>query len=152
MSSREITAEELAGIKIATRKLVKRLGGVEAAGSISRWGKSALAEAYDLNRPDRALPADVIADLERVAGDPLVTAVLARLAGCALVPMPRAGGMEDAAIAKVAEGTAELFAEWARAKADASLTAQERQAVAERLLTVSQVALVASSVLLGKGD
>jgi hypothetical protein len=121
-------------MKTASRALVSRLGGAEAAALVCRYQKSALAEGYDLHRPDRSLPIDVVADLERAAGAPVVTRVLAGLAGHALVPLPHGQAPEAQAIAQVLAGAAGLAADFAAAMCDGRFTEAERQVLRGRLL------------------
>lgn len=67
--------------KVAFRLLVDRLGGLDAAAAASGRKRSALAECYSLDHPDRFPSVQMVLRLERVAERPLVTAVLARAAG-----------------------------------------------------------------------
>ena len=92
MKARHLDPESYAALKTAFRVLVARVGGVDAAASVTRVGKSAIADYYNLDKPESFAPADVIADLEAVAREPFVTATLARLSGCRL-----AGGGEATA-------------------------------------------------------
>lgn len=81
---RPLAAEAYARLKAATRKLVRDAGGCEFAET--RVGKTKLAEYGAPNMPDRFAPIDVIADLEKSTGQPLVTRELAAAAGYELVP------------------------------------------------------------------
>lgn len=85
---RPLAAEAYARLKAATRKLVRDAGGCEYAET--RVGKTKLAEYGAPNMPDRFAPVDVIADLERSVGEPLVTRELAAQAGYDLVPAGQA--------------------------------------------------------------
>lgn len=142
------TAMDLAALKTAARRLVAAVGGLEAAASVCRHNKTALAAAYDPHQPDRFVPADVVADLELVAGQPIVTAVLARLSGHALVPVGAADGVEAQALVAVFRGSSEVGEAWAAALADARLSGGERQAVADRLLALQAACMQAVAVLL----
>lgn len=143
----EISNTDRAAIKTATRLLVQRVGGLEAAASVCRYAKSALAETYDLHRMDRSMPADVIADLESVAGAPVVTEVLARLSGHALLPIGTAGGIEAQALAEVGRRASDVFAAWALAHADARVTDSERDRVAGELLELQRACMQAVAAL-----
>ena len=149
---RDITATDRAAIKTATRLLVKRVGGLDAAASACRYAKSAIAATYDPHRMDRSMPIDVVADLEAVAEAPLITEVLARLSGHALVPIGAGGGMEAQAIARVGQRAAEVFAAWAAAHADARVTDAERQRVAQELLELQRACMQAVAALLPQRD
>ncbi|WP_430436831.1 hypothetical protein [Oceanibaculum nanhaiense] len=76
------------GLKTATRRLVDATGGIDPAAASTRVGRATMAQYYSPADRDEAVfvPLDVIADLERVTGEPLVTRQLARLSGFDLVP------------------------------------------------------------------
>ena len=139
---------DLRALKTAARLLVGAVGGLEAAASVCRVNKSVLAAAYDPHQPDRYLPIDVVADLELVAAEPVVTHVLARLAGQALVPIGPAGGLEAQALVEVFRGAADVGAEYAAAMVDARLSAAERRGIADRLLTLQAACMQAVATLL----
>lgn len=92
MSARRIdnTPEDQAG-KAAAAKLVRAVGGMEAAEGYCRSNMRRLSE---YGRPDNDcfMPMDVIADLEAVShgtvGHPIVTRYLAARAGYVLVARP----------------------------------------------------------------
>lgn len=86
-------------LKRATRALVRAVGGQEAAVGFTRLKRHQAFSDFASCAPDHAerfMPADIIADLEGVTagtpGHPAVTRELARQAGFALVPLPRARG------------------------------------------------------------
>ena len=147
MTAREISPTEFAAIKTASRALVRMLGGGEAASLACRYNGAALSEACSLHRTDRTLPADVVADLERAEGDPIVTRVLAGMSGHALLPLRGVGGPEASAIAHVMAGAAQLGAEFAAAMADARVSAAERQALKDRMLALHGACLEALAAL-----
>jgi hypothetical protein len=150
MTNPEISSTEFAALKVASRALVKGLGGGDAASLVCRYNPTALSDACSLNRPDRTLPIDVVADLERCAGQPTVTAVLARMQGFALVPMVLPGTREAQAIAEIGRTSAEVFAAWATAMGDDTLSDGERQAVADRILALNAACMQAAAALLAK--
>ena len=147
MSTAHIASDDMRALKTATRVLVRAVGGIEAAATVCRYGKSAIAEGYDMQRCDRTLPIDVVADLELCAGVPAVTTVLARLSGHALVPIGPAGGLEAQAIAEVGRRASGMFASWAAAQADADVSDAERKAVADDLLRLQAACMQAVAVL-----
>lgn len=124
---------ERRALKTAARALVSAAGNLEAAAMVTRLGKTQLARTYDPHTVDSAMPVDVVADLERVAGEPLMTRILAQMAGCILLQVDAAPGPEAAAIAEVLGGAGEVGRLWAQAMGDAALSDTERQAVTERL-------------------
>ena len=139
---------DLRALKTATRRLVELVGKLDAAASVCRINKSVLAAAYNPHEPDRFVPADVIADLELVAAEPVVTRVLARLSGHALVPIAPRGGLEALALVEVFRGASDVGAEYAKAMGDAHLSRAERQGIADRLLTLQTACLQAVAALL----
>ena len=81
-------------LKQASAKLVKAVGGQEAAESLCRVGQSTLSDGCSFNKENAYLAVDVVADLEAVSvglpGAPHVTRELARRSGHSLVPLPPA--------------------------------------------------------------
>lgn len=140
MHMREISPVEFAALKTASRALVRGVGGIEAAALVCRYQKSAIAEACSPNVADRTLPLDVVADLERCAGQPVVTRVLAGLAGHALLPLPAPVTAEAAGIARVLARAASVGARFAEAMADGAISPGERQALKDELLAVLDAA------------
>lgn len=90
-----MTPERVA-LKRAFGETIKGVGGLEAAATLCRVGKSALGDAQNVNCPDRWPPLDVIADLEPLARDregwPHVTRWLCREMGGTFVALPEAAG------------------------------------------------------------
>jgi hypothetical protein len=88
-------------LKAKTAGLIERAGGLVAAAKGTRAGKSSLANYQDTREhvqgPGATMwaPIDIIADLEKAAGDPMVSRELARLAGYDLIPLPAAPGDFD---------------------------------------------------------
>jgi hypothetical protein len=131
-----LSRSEIAAIKTATYATIDGLGGIDAAATVCRYERSALSDAQNHAKPARTLPVDVVADIERALGNPLITRVLAGLSGHALIPLPKDGGPEAQAIAQVMSGAASLGADFAAAMSDARITAPERQAIKDRLLSL----------------
>ena len=78
MRRRAHPLEVYSDLKIATRRLVEEIGGVESAASLTRVGKTMLAAYYD-PRSRLYVPVDVVADLEASSKSMSVTTALARL-------------------------------------------------------------------------
>jgi hypothetical protein len=85
--SRRLSELAYARVKSMTRALVERVGGIEAAAMFTRVGRSHIARYYEPHGLE-FMPADVVADLEDVAGAPILTRALADLAGYVLFPKP----------------------------------------------------------------
>jgi hypothetical protein len=102
-----IAEQESRAIKVAFRLLVEDVGGVEAASAALGYPPGRISEAYALHT-QRAPRVDHARRLEALADNPRVTATLARLAGCTLLPQPRLSGDAGLAIAAVLRGAGEL--------------------------------------------
>ena len=120
-----ITDAEIRGLKTVTLALIQEVGGLEAAAHVTRLHKTSLALAYDQNAPDRFLPIDAVADLERAAGKPIVTGHLAALQHYRLVAMPGPSGCAVRAIASVFQKAGQVGSTFARGMEDGALSEQE---------------------------
>ena len=78
-------------LKGAARDLIGAAGGPRRCQGITR-GTESLLSRYGARQEEVFAPIDVIADLEKDAGEPIVTKLLAELSGHLLVPMPTATG------------------------------------------------------------
>lgn len=140
---------DYAALRTAWRVLVKAAGGLEVASSVTGAAVSRLHAGYDPNQADRFARVDHVADLEAVAATPLVTFHLARLAGCTLLPLPRAAGQDGAVLADVLRGAGELGGRVAAAMGDGALDDAERAALVEQLGALSRAVAHAQAVLAG---
>lgn len=105
-------------LKAATRRLVERVGGVDAAAAVTRVGRSQLS-VYGVPDSDQYAPIDIVADLEAEAAAPLVTQALAAAQHLALGPMNAAASAAPVSLlTHVAQLTKEL-GDVARVAADA---------------------------------
>lgn len=117
-------------LKTLFRVLVAEAGGLDAAAACVRVGRSRLAEYYALDG-DAFAPVDVVARLEAIVGRPLVTAELARRAGCALEPLGGGAlGRIDVLLARVGAEVGQVNAAYAEALADGGLCAADRARLA----------------------
>jgi hypothetical protein len=107
-------AVEAKVLKAATRQLIERLGGLEAAVAVLRTDggrrvRRSQISNYQNQHSQQFLPPDLIARLERAAGAQLVTAELARIHGFALVrPDPGAGQCVVRELAELAAESADV--------------------------------------------
>lgn len=126
-------------LRTLTRVLVERLGGLDAAAACTRVNRSRLAEYY-APQGDAFIPADVLADLEAVAEAPLVTAELARLAGCALLPL-RSVAEEELArlLAELGQEVAQAFGAYAEALRAGRCPIQDRARLAAEVGDIVRV-------------
>ncbi len=99
MEARTFGKDTYKRLKRRTDQLIDSCGGLVAASAETRAGKSSLANYADSRDHGAAAnlwaPIDIIADLEKAAGEPLVTKELARLAGYELLPMATADDKLD---------------------------------------------------------
>lgn len=121
-------------LKTLFRALVTEAGGLDAAEACVRVGRSRLAEYYHLHGNAFA-PVDVVARLEAIVGRPLVTAELARRAGCALEALPAgaAAGRIDVLLARVGAEIGQVNAAYAEALADGGLCADDNARLAREV-------------------
>jgi hypothetical protein len=103
---------DLLALKRATAEMVKGVGGVEAAASFCRVGKSTLSDAQNMNKDDCFVALDVIADLEPLArsreGWPHVTRNLCQIMGGTFVALPDAPATREDLLSLLASLTKEL--------------------------------------------
>jgi len=144
-----ITDEELCALKTGSLVLVRRAGGLEAAALTTRVNKTVLAAGYDQHAKDRFFALDVVADLERAAGAPVVTRLLAGMHGLALVHVEPISGCAISAIAAVGQNSSEVFAAFGRAVADGAITDGERAVLRQEMLDLVAVATEAAAILEG---
>jgi len=122
-------------LKAVTRKLIAGVGGVEAAETYCRVGKSQLSD-YARPDTDAFMPVDVLKDLEAVAHGipcfPPVTRFLARVQGFALVKLPDAAvtsGEVHLQLAELAKESNDVITETLRALADGVITKLEARSL-----------------------
>jgi hypothetical protein len=114
-------------IKRASRQLVDAVGGGQRGAGLCRVRQQDLSDYGNRDQGQRFMPADVVADLEAIAGHPFVTAALATEAGFALFKLPEAGALPGdllGHLAKFAKEGGEVMAVIA-AHAPDGITARE---------------------------
>lgn len=75
-SARRLGSNIYLAIKARTRLLIERVGGVDVAIVLTRVGQSQLYD-YGNDNKDKFMPADVMADLEDFAGQPILSSFFA---------------------------------------------------------------------------
>lgn len=119
------------GLKIRFGELIDRAGGLEAAAGFCRPGKSTLHRYQSTAAADAECfaPIDVVRDLERLVGAPIVTHFLASEADHVLIAKPRlsavATGDVHAAIARCVRECGEAQSTTLMAMADQKLSHAE---------------------------
>lgn len=146
MSGRKLAGAEYQALKTAFRALAKACGGLEAAAMETRVGDTQLQRYQSPHEPEAFAPVDVIADLEREAGRPVVTRALARLAGHVLFPLPPAAGSGPwvVRLAAVAQEAGEALAGLGQALADdGEITGDEARRLGLRRLCADAIEALA---------
>ena len=121
-------------VKTATKRVIGDLGGVEAAASCCGMGKSQLSDYGNVNSA-KVIRADVAVALERIGGQPHITAAMAAAQGYALVmTMPMRARSELAQLlARIGRDSGQLFAIAAHALSHKKPSAKERAALLREL-------------------
>lgn len=142
--------DQIAALKTATHLLIHTVGGLDAAASVCRLAAARLSVCQSRNHPEAQLPIDVVLQLEAVAGEPIVTAAMARLQGLT-VARPDAGVRADIgrAIGAVARTAGAAAAVYMEAQADGVVDAQEQDALRRHLEAVRDEAAASLSALGG---
>lgn len=144
-------AQTYAGLKAATRLVLRDCGGLDAAAASSRVGRSQFSDYANPNS-DKFIPVDVAIDIEAIGGIPHVTAALARAQGYELLPVePRDRGQLGLALAAISAGVGTLFATVATAFADGHLTPEEEADLYRDLDNVIRLASEARALLRRSG-
>lgn len=138
---------DLVALKTGFGLLIRAVGGLEAAHAAVGYPTGRLSEAASPRHADRWPRVDHVAELEGIAGAPLLTQHLARLAGCTLLPLPRVDGSAGEALAGVLRGAGELGARTAAALADGTLCDAERRDLSQQLDTLARAVAHAQAVL-----
>ncbi len=117
-------------LKGATRRAVKRAGGVTALAALTRVEAAALSK-YGADHEAGFMPLDVAADADMAAGQPIILAALASIEGYAISPLKdAAGSVTPAMVGHLIRETGDVSAVVLEAMADGTLTPNERQAIA----------------------
>lgn len=155
---------EKQALKLAFGRLVRAAGGQEAAVGFTRFARHQAFSDFASAQPEhdaRFAPIDAVADLEAVtcgaAGHPIVTRQLARQAGFALVPLPRARACEaDFAVhlARVVTESADVTAALSyhlRAVPDAASARALREETAQAIQALVELDAALAAVIGGEG-
>lgn len=149
-STRQFGTETYLAIKAAFRDLVKASGGQVRAVHVTRGCQSKLSEAMSPEHLERFPALDQVADLEAEAGAPVVTKLLAGMAGFDLVPRIASG--TDASLyqhlAAIVKEAGEVESIMASALADGTVDAAERK----RLKSEAHEAITALHNLIASVD
>ena len=100
-------------LKRATRRQIKACGGLEAAATMTRVGKTELGYYQGLQHPERFAPIDVVADLTANGGGLHILDALAGLAGCSVERHELDGGELNLDMASFGEHASATFRDYA---------------------------------------
>lgn len=129
------TEDERNQIKARTQQLIRLAGGVEFFAPVTGVNKAALSKYGSPSEPDSFIRADVIVELDRQIGAPMMVGMLAALLGYKLVPAeqdaPAGVGIGD--IAETARETGEVVTQLATALADGALDPAERRGLRKEI-------------------
>lgn len=94
-SQRPFSANDYEQLKLATRRQIKANGGLEAAATRTRVGKTELGYYQQSRGENRFVPIDVAADLMAASGRTILLEALASMSNCVVVPLAIEGdGLE----------------------------------------------------------
>ncbi len=134
-----------AALKTAVLVVVRKLGGLDAAATCCRVGATNLQQYGSQAHPDRHIPADVILDLEAIAGEPIITAALARAQGYRLEPVTvRTSGDVISPAQRLMRASAELSNQLLDALEDQTISPAER----DSLLAQAELARAAADAVM----
>ncbi len=131
---RPTTEDERGDLKAATRQALK-LARPSKFALVTRVEASALSKYGDPFRDDAFIPIDVVADLERDIGAPLITEALAFAQGYRLVPIvpekPQAVTMAD--VAEISKEGGDVVQKIAAALSDGQIDPVERREISSEI-------------------
>ncbi|WP_086656678.1 hypothetical protein [Acetobacter persici] len=120
-------------IKTATKKAIQQIGGIDAAVTICRVGRSQLSD-YGNRNSLQCAPVDVAVDLDSCAQEPLILAAMAAAEGYRLVPVKFSGmGHIPKELAKLSKTSSEVLQEGIESLEDGRIDVDEARAILEHL-------------------
>jgi hypothetical protein len=130
MNMRQLPSREYAAVKAAWRELVDLCGGPNQATKYTRVAASLLSR-YGAAHEEMFAPIDVVMDLEAQVGEPVVTRVLADIAGQSLVTKPEARPATDFVkhLGEVGHDTGDVLSNFSAAIADGKVDEKEASAL-----------------------
>lgn len=138
---------DLVALKTSFRLLIDAVGGLEAAHAVTGYPTSRLSEAASPNHLDRWPRLDHVAELEAVAGRPIVSAVLAQLAGHTLQAATAQPGTPGEALVGVVRQAGDVVSAAAQAMSDGRICEAERAALRDQLGLLDRAVARAAAVL-----
>lgn len=149
-------ARPAGSLKAAQARLVQLSGGQKEAAFLAGRGKSSVFRwtNADGENADESMPLHIMARLERLAGEPVVTRWLAANMGCALLELETHGSARlDGDLAAIGAEVAGLFREYQEAIApDDDTPGRIDPAEAGRMIAALDTAMAAMAAMRGHLD
>lgn len=128
----EVHRAQVACLKTATQAAIRLVGGVEAAASCTRVGKTQISEYQNRNSP-HVVPTDVAVALDGYAQQPFILAAMATIEGYALLPIAFGEGCAATAMSEVAASASGTMTAAIRALVDGRIDRTEAADLSQRL-------------------
>lgn len=142
-------------LKAAFRDLVKLAGGQERCALLLGISQARISEACSVNHLERSPRLDHVAMLEEDTDEPVVTKLLAQLAGCDLVALDRADPLDPHLhLARIIKETGDVTSAMSQALADGAISTDEARtlrAEADAAILVLQEFTAQLTAVLSKG-
>ncbi|NVN44479.1 hypothetical protein HW537_11280 [Asaia siamensis] len=129
-------------IKTATQAAIKAVGGVDAATSFVRVGRSQVSD-YQNRQSPMIVPVDIAVALDACAQQPIILGVMASQLGFTLLPIDLGTGCAASSMAEVASTVGETMNATMKALADGEIAQHEAVDLVRRLNDVIRVTSVA---------
>lgn len=136
-------------IKTATQAVIRAVGGVDAAASFVRVGRSQLSDYQNRHSPS-VVPVDVAIEMDRCAQEPLILSAMATTAGYALLPIKLGEGCVATSMERVAATAGQTMATTVRVLADGIVEPHEAADLSRDLAELIRVATVALQAVQAK--
>lgn len=119
-------------LKTATKQAVEHVGGIDAAATISRVGRTQFSD-YSNRQRDGMVPVDVALDLDHCAEKPLILAAMAQALGYVVIPMHIGPGDFGSDMSEVAISSGDAVSTAMRVLADNQIDPPEADEIAPKL-------------------
>ncbi|MFT8463158.1 phage regulatory CII family protein [Acetobacter persici] len=120
------------GLKTATKQAVEHVGGIDAAATISRVGRTQFSD-YSNRQRDGMVPVDVALDLDHCAEKPLILAAMAHALGYVLIPQHVGVGDFGHDMGEFAVTSGEVLSTAVRILSDGRIDPHEADEIAPKL-------------------
>ncbi|MDR6182086.1 phage regulatory CII family protein [Asaia bogorensis] len=132
----------LAQIKTATQSVIRAIGGIDAAASFTRVGRSQLSD-YQNRQCPCVIPADIAIEFDACAQQPIILSVMASQLGYTLLPIDLGEGCAATSMAEVCSTVGATMSATMKALADGRIDQHEAIDLAHRLNNIIRVTSIA---------